>query len=58
MELSTQAINSLTLYSGAPVGTIKLALNLQSKKVVNELYAFTNSSTIDELAIKLSKSEY
>lgn len=52
--MTTQAQNSINLYKGNPVSTIKQALNMQRASVVNELKEHYGVSTVDDLAVRLS----
>lgn len=53
--MTQQAVNSLMLYKGASVESIKKALSIQKSSIVEELKEYFNTSNIDELAIKLSQ---
>lgn len=52
--MTSQAQNSIDLYSGENPESIKRALKFQKKSVVSELMEHFNAKDINELAIKLS----
>lgn len=52
--MTTQAQNSLNLYRGQNPSTIKRALSIQNKSVVEELKQHFNVSNLDDLAVRLS----
>lgn len=52
--MTPQAQNSLDLYRGNSVSTIKMALKMQKPSVVKELKEHFKTDDIDELALKLS----
>lgn len=52
--MTKQAQNSIDLYIGEDIETVKKALKMQKKSVVSELMEHFNAKNIDELAIKLS----
>jgi len=58
MALSAQAQNSLALYRGGSVSSIKQLLRIQRSSVVEELKAHTNAKDLDDLAVKLSLGAY
>ena len=53
--MTPQAKNCLELYRGGNPTTIKQLLMLQKTSVVNELKAHFMVSSLDELAVRLSK---
>lgn len=52
--MTKQAQNTINLFKGNPVSTIKMALKMQSSSIVSELKDHFNTQDIDELALKLS----
>lgn len=52
--MTTQAQNSINLYKGQPISSIKQALSIQKKSVVDELKQHFNVTNIDDLATRLS----
>ena len=54
-NMSKQAENSLTLYKGGNPSTIEQLLKMQSPSVVNELKEHFNTTSLSELAVKLSR---
>jgi len=54
--MTQKAINSLQLYKGGNPATIAQLLKMQSCSVVNELKQHFGVSSIDALAIALSKA--
>ena len=52
--MTKQAQNSILLYKGQNLSSIKQALSMQKKSIVDELMAHFKVSNIDELALKLS----
>lgn len=52
--MTPQAKNSLNLYRGQAISSIKQALSIQKKSVVEELKQYFNTSNIDDLAVRLS----
>ena len=53
--MSKQAENSLALYKGGNPSTIEQLLKMQMTSVVNELKEHFNTTSISELAVKLSR---
>jgi len=54
MELSRQAKNSIDLYRGGDTTKIAMLLQMQKKSIVDELMQHFKTSSIHELAYKLS----
>lgn len=52
--MTPQAKNSLSLYRGNSPETIKQALRIQRSSVVEELKQYFGTTSIDELALRLS----
>lgn len=52
--MSPQAQNSLALYKGNPVSTIKTALKMQKASIVKELKEHFKIDDLDALALRLS----
>lgn len=52
--MSTQAVNCLALFKGAPISTIKQALKMQKASIVEELKEHFGVSDNDSLAARLS----
>lgn len=52
--MTKQAQNSINLYKGEPVSSIKQALSFQKQSIVEELKQHFNVSSIDDLAVRLS----
>ena len=52
--MTKQAQNSLKLFKGQRVSSIKMALGFQKESVVNELKEYFNVSNLDTLAMRLS----
>ena len=53
--MSKQAENSLSLYRGGNPSAIEQLLKRQAASVVNELKQHFNTTSLSELAIKLSR---
>lgn len=52
--MTNQALNSLELYKGNPISTIKRGLSIQNKSVVKELMNHFKVSDVESLAVKLA----
>lgn len=52
--MTKQAQNSINLYKGNPVSTIKQALSMQKASIVEELKQHFGVADIDSLVVRLS----
>lgn len=52
--MTSQAQNSIGLYAGQPVSSIKQGLKMQRQSVVKELMEHFGVETVEDLAVRLS----